>query len=392
MWFTEELKELNAAEEALETYNAEVEKWEGNLNNATNEYQEYLDSMVGYVETMEASTTTTAELNDRIGETTAKMQELAEAYTLAYDAAYSSVSGQYSLWEEAADVVATSADSINSAIDSQITYWQNYNSNLQSLTERSKDIEGLSDMIASFADGSTDSVNAIAGMAGATDEELAAMVTDWQSLQAEQDNVAASIAELNTNFTAEMDALQQQLASDIEEMNLSEEAAASGRSTIQGFINGATNMLPQVQAAYARIAQAAMNAIDSTLDIHSPSKEMEYRAEMTWAGYINQTKAMEPELMDAMSEAAGAGADATSVQLMTFAPQLIAALGARQYQAAEAVSSYHAAPVSVQVSFQISGDATPEVVEALDLYGNEFAERVRDIVAETNDDSERRGY
>jgi len=61
-------------------------------------------------------------------------------------------------------------------------------------------------------------------------------------------------------------------------------------------------------------------------------------------------------------------------------------------KAAEAVSSYHAAPVSVQVSFQISGDATPEVVEALDLYGNEFAERVRDIVAETNDDSERRGY
>ena len=32
-------------------------------------------------------------------------------------------------------------------------------------------------MIASFADGSTDSVNAVAGMASATDEELAAMVS-----------------------------------------------------------------------------------------------------------------------------------------------------------------------------------------------------------------------
>lgn len=392
MWLTDEQKELNAAKEALETYNAEVEKWQGNLDSATSEYQEYLGSMVDYVETMEESTTSTAELNERISETITKMEELAEAYTLAYEAAYSSVSGQYSLWEEAAEVVATSAGTINTALDSQITYWQNYNSNLQSLTDRSKDIEGLSDMIASFADGSTDSVNAVAGMATATDEELAAMVADWQTLQAEQDKVATSIAELNTNFTAEMDALKTQLASDIEEMNLSEEAATSGKYTIQGFISGATDMLPQVQAAYARIARAAMDAIDSTLDINSPSKEMEYRAEMTWAGYINQTREMEPEVMNAMSEAAGAGADATDIQLMTFAPQLIDALSGYRGSATEAVSSYHAAPVSIQVSFQIAGDATPDVVDALDRYGDEFAERVLAVVEEAGIDATRRGY
>ncbi len=392
MWFTDEQRELNAAKEALGNYNAEVEKWQRNLDSATSEYQEYLGSMVDYVETMEESTTSTAELNERISETTTKMEELAEAYTLAYEAAYSSVSGQYSLWEEAAEVVATSAGTINTALDSQITYWQNYNSNLQSLTDRSKDIEGLSDMIASFADGSTDSVNAVAGMATATDEELAAMVADWQTLQAEQDKVATSIAELNTNFTAEMDALKTQLASDIEEMNLSEEAATSGKYTIQGFINGATDMLPQVQAAYARIARAAMDAIDSTLDINSPSKEMEYRAEMTWAGYINQTREMEPEVMNAMSEAAGAGADATDIQLMTFAPQLIAALSGYRGSATEAVSSYHATPVSIQVSFQIAGDATPDVVDALDRYGDEFAERVLAVVEEAGIDATRRGY
>lgn len=389
---TSEYKELCAAEEAYKSYTAQVEETQDVLDQATADYQEYLDAMVGYVEATDESTTSTALLNEKINETTAKMQELAEAYTLAYEAAYSSVSGQYSLWEEAAEVVATSAGTINTALDSQITYWQNYNSNLQSLTDRSKDIEGLSDMIASFADGSTDSVNAVAGMATATDEELAAMVADWQTLQAEQDKVATSIAELNTNFTAEMDALKTQLASDIEEMNLSEEAAASGKYTIQGFINGATDMLPQVQAAYARIARAAMDAIDSTLDINSPSKEMEYRAEMTWAGYINQTREMEPEVMNAMSEAAGAGADATDIQLMTFAPQLIAALSGYRGSATEAVSSYHAAPVSIQVSFQIAGDATPDVVDALDRYGDEFAERVLAVVEEAGIDATRRGY
>ena len=395
MWLTSEQKGLNAAEDALATYNSEVEKWEDNLSRAQAEYQEYLDDQVAYIEAMEEEISTAEALNDRITETTTRMQELAEAYTLAYEAAYSSVSGQYALWEEAAEVVATSAGTINDAIDSQITYWQNYNSNLQSLTERSKDIEGLSDMIASFADGSTESVNAIAGMATASDEELAAMVEDWQTLQGEQDNVAKSIAELNTNFTAEMDKLQQELAADIEAMNLSEDAATSGKNTIQGFINGATDMLPQVTAAYARIAQAAMNAIDSTLDINSPSKEMEYRAEMTWDGYINQTKAMEPELTAAMSEAANAGADATAtdLQLLTFAPQLIAAMNAyRGADVAEAHSADRSTSTSVQVTFQITGDATPEVVEALDLYGAEFADRVISIIEEAGVDAARRSY
>lgn len=107
-----------------------------------------------------------------------EVTSLVEAYTEAYDAALESISGQYSLWDEAADVVATSAGTINSALESQIAYWQDYNTNLQTLTERSSDIEGLSEMIATFADGSEESVNAIAGMAGATDEQLATMVSN----------------------------------------------------------------------------------------------------------------------------------------------------------------------------------------------------------------------
>lgn len=345
-------------------------------------------------ETVEEADDVTAQLNERINETIAEMEALAEAYTLAYEAALSSVTGQYSLWDEAAEVVATSSSTINSAIDSQITYWQNYNTNLQSLSERSKDIEGLSDMIASFADGSSDSVNAVAGMATATDEELASMVADWQTLQAEQENVAASIAELNTNFTAEMDALQSELAADIEAMDLGSEAAASGRNTIQGFINGATAMIPQVQAAYSRIARAAMNAIDNALDINSPSKEMEWRAEMTWAGYINQTKAMEKDVEQAMAAAAESGVDAASVQVVTFAPELMAALSAYSTpEAAEArYSGYSGSPISVELNITVEGNATEQTVEALSEYGDEFVDRVRVALAEIEYDNTRRGY
>ena len=243
-----------------------------------------------------------------------EINALVTAYTEAYDAALESISGQYQLWDEAAGVVATSAGTINSALESQITYWQDYNANLQTLTERSADIEGLSEMIASFADGSEESVNAIAGMAGATDEQLATMVANWQTLQTEQEAAAGSVADLKTDFTATMDELQAELAADIEAMDLGAEAAESGKATIQGFVSGAEAMLPQVQAAYSRIAQAAIDAIDAKLEIHSPSRVMEEKADMTWAGYIKETEALQPDVAEAMSGMAGAGVEAFSAE------------------------------------------------------------------------------
>ncbi len=342
------------------------------------------------------------ELNDAIGDVTAQITTLTESYNKAYDAALESIQGQYDLWDEAADVVATSAGTINSNLESQITYWQQYNDNLAKLTDRSADIQGLSDMIASFADGSSDSVNAIAGMASASDGDLAAMVTNWQELQTEQKNASSSVADLKTDFTATMDELQKELAADIDAMDLGTEAAESGKSTIQGFVNGAEGMIPSVQAAYARVAQAAIDAIDKKLDIHSPSRVMMEKANMTWAGYIKETEAMEPDVQEAMAGTAGAGADAISAeeaQIVALAPQLIAALGA--YGNVTAASSETAgaisatpgtSPASIQVVFQIDGNATPEVLSELQRYGDDFADKVRQVMEDAGIEAARRGY
>ena len=166
--------------------------------------------------------------------------------------------------------MTTSAGEINSALESQATYWQTYNTNLSNLVERSGQIEGLAEMISTFADGSEGSVNAIAGMASATDSELASMVANWKALQEEQKKVAGSLADLETEFTASMDQLQLELEKSIQEMDMSDEAAASGKETMQGFIDGAEYKLPAVKAAYSRIAQAAIAAMDAQLQIKSP--------------------------------------------------------------------------------------------------------------------------
>lgn len=394
--------EISTAEKTIKNYNkameedaeavaaaqAEIELAEEAVRNLTGATEDSSDAASEAAQQQEA-------LSSAVNSVMEQVNALMEAYNEAYEAAYQSVSGQYELWDEAADVVATSASSINSALESQVTYWQDYNANLQSLSDRTADIEGLSDMIASFADGSSDSVNAIAGMAGATDEELSAMVTNWQTLQQEQENVSGSIADLKTDFTNTMDELQTELAADIEAMDLGDEAAESGRATIQGFINGANDMLPQVQTAYASIAQAAMDAIDAKLDIHSPSRVMMEKAEMTWAGYINETKAMQPELENAMAAAVEAGADAVTkedMELVAFAPQLISALNSfgADYDFGAEFGGYGG--ISLQITFQIEGNATPETVEALRAYGDDFAARVLEVLEEAGIDAERRAY
>ena len=186
---------------------------------------------------------------------------LAEAYTAVYNAALSGVQGQHSLWDKVDEASAKSAEDMNAAIESQIVYMEAYNANIEGLIEKSSEIEGLSDMLSSFADGSQNSVNAIAGMAGASDEELRQLVDNWQHLQKMQELVAASLAELATDFTNAIQEMHDELNDAVLAMDLSDEAMTAGRDTILGFIEGAEGMLPDVVLAYQRIASAGFNGL-----------------------------------------------------------------------------------------------------------------------------------
>lgn len=298
--FSDQKKEFDAASEAVETYQSDIDK----VNAALKENKAAQEACLEEFESYSKAAGDTGNLEAAVANVTAEINKLAVAYKEAYDNALESLAGQYDLWDQAPDVVATTSAEINAALESQATYWQNYNDNLSTLIGRSGEIQGLTDLIATFADGSPDSVNAIAGMASATDEQLASMVSNWQKLQEEQKNAAGSLADLETEFTASMDSLKLDLEATIAKMDLSAEAAESGRDTIQGFIDGANGKLPAVQAAYARIAKAAVDAIDKRLEIKSPSKVFEIRGEHTMGGFIGGVTAMEPELAAAMKDAA----------------------------------------------------------------------------------------
>lgn len=398
---TSYITELQRASDALK----EAEMAESEARAAYEENQTAIkdlsEAVAGYTEEMGESGRA---VQDLIAGITSQAGQLASAYQEAYETASETISGQYQLWDKAAEVAAVGAEEIRAALESQAGYWQSYNENLESLAVRGEKIAGLSEMIGSFADGSASSVNAVAGMAAATDEELAAMVESWRKLQEEQDNAANGLANLKTDFAKEMDELQVQLSEDITAMEFSEDAAESGRATIQGFVDGAAGMLPQVQTAYRRIANAANAALSGA---SRPSTSRGYAsgtasAPPGWA-WVGEKG---PELMllrggetilpaEASQEFAQTQQELLAV---SFAPELSDLLAARQalntIPAVEALpSSWGGVTVSFSPSYQISGSTNAEELRAvLSAHDEELIDRILRTLEEAEMDTARRVY
>ncbi len=404
--------DMEAAKEQLDAYNAILEETtaayeenEAALAELEGTFQEYHAAQAEAADVTPAMESTIASVRTQI-------EQLTIAYNEAYTAAEESISGQYSLWDEAADVVATSASSINAALESQITYWENYNANLASLGERSADIAGLSEMIATFADGSSDSVNAIAGMASASDEDLRTMVSKWQELQDQQSETAGSLAELVSGFPEQVAGLRTAMEDGVEGMSLPDKAQESARSTIQAFIDEAANMLPVVQQAYADLGQTAANALG--LDLHYTSRGHSGDAGDHLAAYASGVSNAPPgwawvgeegpELMRMRGGETILPADISEqfAYLTANDSNAAAYAGVTNAEAIAAVETIPsvghggggAAPVRVEVHIHLEGHATPETVRALEDYvrRGELQEAVADAMESIQIDARRGAY
>ena len=399
MWLGETTDELNwkleqnaqavmEAQDAVDAYQKAIDKDNDALQAAQDEISLAEEAVQNLTTATEDSTTATedasrgyGELNTEISNVKECVEALQQAYQEAYEAAAESVQGQYALWQQADSIVATSASSINSNLQGQITHWQTYNDNLASLRDRAGDIEGLTEMIGSFADGSSDSVNAIAGMAAASDEELAAMVESWNKLREEQNKAAEDIADFRTGFSETMDAISGDLEATIDDMDLGTEAAEAGRATIQGFIDGATGMLPTVQSAYSQLGYAALAALSR--NVQNNNSVASSRRMSGFSRYASGTTSAEAGL-------ALVGEEGPEFVMMHGGEAVLNA--ADTHSAIEAMTSTSDSSVPVQVNITVEGDVNDGVMERLETYGEEFAAQVRAVIREDNINAQRGAY
>ena len=395
--------EIIQSQSAVDAYTKAIAEDEAAVASAQEEIElaeEAFRNLTGATEEQTAAETDAAaqtrELQGVLGDVTGELTVLAASYLEAYTAAEESISGQYALWDKAAEVAATSAGSINAALDSQLTYWERYNEDLDALGERSTDIAGLSDMIASFADGSKDSVNAIAGMASASDEDLRTMVSKWQELQEQQSETAGSLAELVAGFPEQVDTLVRSMEDGVTRMSLPDEAEESARSTIQAFIDKAEDMIPVVRDAYALLGQTAADALG--IDLAPVSRHV------NGAGNV---EAFASGTDNAPPGWAWVGEEGPELIRMRGGETVLPAAVSRDFaalsayrEAAPAVAAVSSpagggsgAPITVELHFHVEGGAPAETVEALHSYvdSGSFEERVMDVVARASADA-RRGY
>ena len=376
------------AQDAVDAYQKAIDKDNDALQAAQDEIALAEEAVQNLTTATEDSTTATedasrgyGELNTEISSVKERVEALQQAYQEAYKAAAESVQGQYALWQQADSIVATSASSINSNLQGQITHWQTYNDNLASLRDRAGDIEGLTEMIGSFADGSSDSVNAVAGMAAASDEELAAMVESWNKLREEQNKAAEDIADFRTGFSETMDAISGDLEATIDDMDLGTEAAEAGRATIQGFIDGATGMLPTVQSAYSQLGYAALAALSR--NVQNNNSVASSRRMSGFSRYASGTTSAETGL-------ALVGEEGPEFVMMHGGEAVLNA--ADTHSAIEAMTSTSDSSVPVQVNITVEGDVNDGVMERLETYGEEFAAQVRAVIREDNINAQRGAY
>lgn len=260
----------------LEAYQAALDE----LNAAYAENQAALqgieDDWAGVAEAAEEAAESPASYEEAVSiayeSVRAKVEELCAAYDEAYQAALESFEGQFGLFDEAeADMDATVANA-QAALDSQLAYWESYSANVETLKNTSAEDLGVTQenyeaLMAYAQSGSEEAAGLAASMAEAINsgntEAVAALAETVGQVQAAKETAAAAVADWQTDFTAQMDAIEQEMQDTINGMDLSEEASAAASSTISSYADQIRAGKTGAVSAAREVASAVTSALSS---------------------------------------------------------------------------------------------------------------------------------
>lgn len=252
----------------------------------------YLDSVDALSQLTTAHTSARETIQTEIDETNAKIAELNREYQQAKESAYDSISSQLGMFETMPETVGTAITDVIGALQSQIDYMDTYNANLEWAMQH-----GVDDtLLAKLSDGSTESARILQGIVDDGGEHIADLNEKFGTVEEGKEKFSTTVAELNTNFTDEMAALNDTLDAAMKEMNKEDDAYTSGINTIQGYINGAEDKREDIIAEFGSLAEAAMRSYNSRLKINSPSKEFAKSGKDSVRGAIVGSEREKPKL------------------------------------------------------------------------------------------------
>ena len=266
------------------TYQQELEDLEGTLDGVNAEIGDFEAEIAGAGNAAGSAEAATQNLESALS-------SLNTAYTQAYASARESLQGQFSLWEKAAEVSATSLSTLQENIQSQIDYWNNYDTNLETVKQAAQNAGvDLSGIWGHLTDGSADAVNAVAGIAGAINssadggkEALQGYVNKYQELQDAQGRAADTIASGADAVQKALKDVGAAMEAGASDLNFADQFTASAQESIDAFTQ--TLGSADVSAAMAGL-QGQVAAGITSIDVSGPAtaKGNEFGTQMTDAG------------------------------------------------------------------------------------------------------------
>lgn len=268
-WTGGEWDDLEAYQEALDELNAAYEENQATLQGIEEDWEGVAEAAENAAESPSTYEEAVAVAYENVR---AKVEELCAAYDEAYQAALESFEGQFGLFDEAeADMDATVANA-QAALDSQLAYWESYSANVETLKNTSAEDLGVTQenyeaLMAYAQSGSEEAAGLAASMAEAINsgntEAVAALAETVGQVQAAKETAAAAVADWQTDFTAQMNAIEQEMQDTINGMDLSEEASAAASSTINSYANQIRAGKNGAVSAAREVASAVTSALSS---------------------------------------------------------------------------------------------------------------------------------
>jgi hypothetical protein len=201
---------------------------------------------------------------------------LIEAYSDAYDACYTSLTGQFGLFDEASmksdEYMNSTVANAQAALDSQLAYWETYSANIDTLKSMSAEDLGVTqenyDLLMSYVqDGSEEAAGLAASMVqniqNGNTEAVTELATTAGEVQAKQEEIAASVADWTTGFSEQMDEIVSTMENTIDDMNLDTEANEAATATIQAYADAILANKSSAVSAAQQVSAAVAAALKS---------------------------------------------------------------------------------------------------------------------------------
>lgn len=403
---TEEYYDL---ENAVFNYNDEIQEAESNIQNlnaaiqddktAVSEAEDVINQAQAAYEKLNDTALEQLgilpELENALGPLRNEMDKLATAYNNAYESAIASFSGQFGLFDEAKADMDSTVAAAQKALNSQLSYWQNYSGNIASLKKISAEDLGITQenynkMMEYVRKGTPEAAGLAASMVKAVNSGNTKALTDLGNTIGEisenQDQAAQDMADWTSGLTEQMGRLITDVETEVEKLDLSAEAAESARKTIQAYIDQTEKMKGPVQTAFTGLWQNVLDTMPAVVPVaatvSSEPSNANTKMRRPARGYATGTQ-------NAVPGWAWAGEEGPELMRFSGGEQV---LNARQ----SAALSAEPAPVStggtpqVQFVFNIAGNATPETVQDLRAFGDEIVSRALDAMEERQTDRARR--